>query len=167
MGPTVINGLPAHVLFVHFVVVMVPLTALLLVVCVLWPAAQRRFGIVTPIMSFVTLVAVPLTTHSGEWLAHRIDRDPLVRAHAQRGDELLVWSLATFVVSTLWWATHSDRVTGWMRSRTRRFDAMTANRTVAVILVVLAIVVSAGAMVQVYRIGDSGAKAAWHDRAVG
>jgi len=167
MGPTIINGLPAHVLLVHIVVVMVPLTALLLVACVLWPAAQRRFGIVTPIVSFVTLVAVPLTTHSGEWLEHHIDRDPLVRAHAHLGDELLVWSLATFVLSTLWWATHSDRARAWVTARTRRLGAMAPNRTVAIVLAVLAIVASAGAVVQVYRIGDSGAKAAWHDRAVG
>ncbi|CCB72017.1 conserved protein of unknown function (plasmid) [Streptantibioticus cattleyicolor NRRL 8057 = DSM 46488] len=33
MSPTVVGGLPAHVLFVHLVVVLVPLTALALVVC--------------------------------------------------------------------------------------------------------------------------------------
>ncbi|MFZ2177676.1 MAG: hypothetical protein WAW17_27340 [Rhodococcus sp. (in: high G+C Gram-positive bacteria)] len=36
------NGLPAHVLLVHFVVVLAPLTAILLILCALWPAARRR-----------------------------------------------------------------------------------------------------------------------------
>jgi len=38
---TIINGLPAHALLVHFVVVLVPLTALLEIVCGLLPAARR------------------------------------------------------------------------------------------------------------------------------
>jgi hypothetical protein len=61
MGPNTINGLPAHTLLVHIVVVMVPLTALLVILTVLWPAAQRRLGIITPLAVFATLVAVSLT----------------------------------------------------------------------------------------------------------
>ena len=38
---TVINGLPAHALLLHLVVVLVPLTALLEILCGLWPAARR------------------------------------------------------------------------------------------------------------------------------
>lgn len=37
-----LDGLPAHVLLVHFVVVLAPMTAVLLVVYAVWPAAQRR-----------------------------------------------------------------------------------------------------------------------------
>jgi hypothetical protein len=73
MGPTTIAGLPAHALLVHIVVVMVPLTALLVILTVLWPAAQRRLGIITPLVAFATLVAVPLTTQSGEWLEHHTE----------------------------------------------------------------------------------------------
>ena len=45
---SLINGLPAHVLIVHFVVVLVPLTALALAVCAIWPSAAQRMGIVLP-----------------------------------------------------------------------------------------------------------------------
>lgn len=164
MGPTMINGLPAHVLFVHAAVVLVPLAALLLVLCVLWPAAQRRLGAVTPVVAFVALVTVPLTSHSGEWLEHRIGHDPLVRAHAELGDQLLLWAAATFLLSMLWWATHSIRARTWLTARTERFDVVAANRAVAAVLAVVALAVSVGSVVQVYRIGDSGAKAAWQDR---
>lgn len=37
-----INGLPAHVLLVHFIVVLAPLTAVLAIVCALGRAARRR-----------------------------------------------------------------------------------------------------------------------------
>jgi hypothetical protein len=33
---TVVNGLPAHALLVHFIVVLAPLTALLVMLCALW-----------------------------------------------------------------------------------------------------------------------------------
>jgi hypothetical protein len=34
---TEIHGLPAHALFVHFIVVLAPLTRLLVIGCALWP----------------------------------------------------------------------------------------------------------------------------------
>jgi hypothetical protein len=40
---TTISGLPAHVLLVHALVVLAPLTALLEVLCALWPAARRSW----------------------------------------------------------------------------------------------------------------------------
>ena len=39
---TTVNGLPAHVLLVHFVVVLAPLTAALAIMCALWRAARQR-----------------------------------------------------------------------------------------------------------------------------
>ncbi|MFE3003374.1 DUF2231 domain-containing protein [Nocardia sp. NPDC059246] len=164
MGPTTINGLPAHVLFVHAVVVLVPVTALLVVAAVLWPSARRRIGVLLPVVAFLTLVFVPLTTHSGEWLEHRTPRDPLLRIHTHLGDDLLVWSAATFVFATVWWAMHSERARDLLRRRVPRVDAVSGRRAIAAMVAVAALAVSIGSVVQVYRIGDSGAKAAWHDR---
>ena len=39
-----VNGLPAHVLLVHAIVVLLPLSALLLALTALWPAARRRLA---------------------------------------------------------------------------------------------------------------------------
>ncbi|WP_067684106.1 DUF2231 domain-containing protein [Nocardia miyunensis] len=164
MGPTVVNGLPAHVLLVHFVVVLVPLASLLLTLAVCWPTARVRLGFLTPLIAFIAMVAVPLTSHSGEWLAHRVYRDPLILQHMHLGDELLIWSAATFLLAAVWWGLHSDRVMRRLRPRLPRIDALTASRAVAVTLAVVAVVVAVGAVVQVYRIGDSGAQAAWHGR---
>jgi hypothetical protein len=38
---TTIGGLPAHILLVHAVVGLVPVTALLVVLVAVWPAARR------------------------------------------------------------------------------------------------------------------------------
>jgi hypothetical protein len=63
-----INGLPAHVLFVHFIVVLVPLTALLVILCALWPAARRRLVRPTVILTAVIAALTPITINAGEWL---------------------------------------------------------------------------------------------------
>ena len=161
MGPTVINGLPAHVLLVHAVVVLIPLTALVLISCAVSPVLQRQLGVLLPLLALVSLAVVPLTTHAGEWLEHHMDRDPLLRAHARLGDSMLPWAAGLFVVAALVW---------WWGRRTAAADAdgagagRGASVPVRVVVALVALVVSAGAVVQVYRIGDSGAKAAWHDQ---
>lgn len=58
----VINGMPAHALLLHFVLVLVPLTAALEIVCGLWPAARRgQLMWLTLILAAVTLVLTPIT----------------------------------------------------------------------------------------------------------
>lgn len=160
MSLTVVNGLPAHVLFVHFVIVLVPLSALALVVCAAWPRGARRLGLVLPILAFVALASVPLATHAGEWLEQHVGSDPLVRKHAELGDGLLPWALGLFVFSAVvWWTAR--------RSAPAPDGTASASWSSSALLrgavVVLSLAVAAGAVVDVYRIGDSGAKAAWHD----
>ncbi|WP_427924631.1 DUF2231 domain-containing protein [Streptomyces sp. cg40] len=160
MSLTVINGLPAHVLFVHFVIVLVPLSALALVVCAAWPAGARRLGLLLPILALVTLASVPVATHAGEWLEQHVGSDPLVRKHAELGDGLLPWALGLFVISVVvWWTTR--------RSSPAKEGVPSASWAPSVLIrgvvVTLSIAVAVGATVDLYRIGDSGAKAAWQD----
>src|SRR5262249_15620411 len=64
---TVFNGLPSHVLLVHFLVVLVPLTALLEIACALWPVVRRgQIVWLTLILAIATLVLTPITTNAGE-----------------------------------------------------------------------------------------------------
>ncbi|MFF0392896.1 DUF2231 domain-containing protein [Kitasatospora sp. NPDC004615] len=146
-----LNGLPVHILLVHIVVVFVPLTALALIVCALSPAVARRCGLLLPVLAFVTAASVPLTTNAGEWLEHNVERNDLVRKHAELGDGMLPWVGGLFLLAVLvWWFTRA--------ASTRSFSgALRIGATV------LCVVVAVGAVVDVYRIGDSGAKAAWQD----
>ena len=100
MGFTTINGLPAHVLFVHFVVVLVPLTAALVAFSVAWPAARRRIGAAAPGCALVTLILVVVTANAGEWLKARTPPDPLVRVHAELGDQLVYWSASCLLYTS-------------------------------------------------------------------
>ena len=66
------NGLPTHPLLAHLVAVLVPLTALLAVLVVLWPAARRRLGAAVLVAATATLLLIPLTTAAGGWLRQRV-----------------------------------------------------------------------------------------------
>ncbi|WP_367325744.1 DUF2231 domain-containing protein [Streptomyces sp. HUAS ZL42] len=165
MSLTVVNGLPAHVLIVHFVVVLVPLSALAVVVGAIWPRAARRMGIVLPALALVALASVPLATEAGEWLEEHVDSNALVRRHAELGDGLLPWAAGLFVLATaVWWTTRRSAAaqTAPAEQRTRSASSRSA-LVVRLAAAVLSVGVAAGAVVDVYRIGDSGAKAAWQD----
>jgi uncharacterized membrane protein YfcA len=154
-----VNGLPAHVLLVHIVVVLVPLTALALVAAALWPRAARRLGVLLPALALVALVSVPLATQAGEWLERHVTEDTLVRRHTELGDGLLPWALGLFVLATVvWWATRRTR-----EEQTPGKGGRWSILPVRIAVGVLSVAVGVGAVVDVYRIGDSGAKAAWHD----
>jgi hypothetical protein len=62
------NGLPAHALLVHFIVVLAPLTAVLAILCAVWPAARQRLVWLVLALALVTTGLTPLTTDAGEWL---------------------------------------------------------------------------------------------------
>lgn len=103
MDPFEIAGLPLHPLIVHAVVVLVPLTALALVLGALVPPARKRLGIVTPIAALVVMALVPLTMLAGEALAQQVGPVPAVLHHAELGRMLWPWTLAMLVVATAQW----------------------------------------------------------------
>ncbi|MDQ0766179.1 DUF2231 domain-containing protein [Streptomyces canus] len=164
MSFTVVNGLPAHVLIVHFVVVLVPLSALAVVVGAIWPSAARRMGVVLPLSALVTLASVPVATQAGEWLEEHVDSNALVRRHAELGDGLFPWTGALLLLATaIWWTTRKSAAAEAASGERTRAAASGSALAVRAAAAVLCVGVAAGAVVDVYRIGDSGAKAAWHD----
>lgn len=145
------HGLPAHILLNHFVVVLAPLTAILAILCALWPAARRRLIWLVLLLAMGTLVLVPLTTSSGAWLADRVGPSPPVLATHERLGGTLVYIVAALVGTVALLAAVHLRAA---RGRSVKF----AVHSVVGVLVIAAAVAT---LVQTYRIGDSGARAAW------
>jgi hypothetical protein len=187
--PTKILGLPAHVLLIHAVVVLLPLAAAMVVASAVWPAARRKLGFLTPAAALVVLVLVPITTNAGEWLEERLPETAAIEKHQHLGDDLLPWAIGIFVVAAAVWLLGRRYDMSW---RTRPTAEPTSSapaggsagttttltkpsapaatmRALPVwataILAVLAIGVSTGGVIQLYRIGDSGAKAVWGNTA--
>lgn len=149
---TVINNLPAHVLFVHFIVALVPLTAVLEILCAVWPAARRGHLVwLTLVLAVITMVLTPITIHAGEWLYDlRRSPDAILREHAERGDTMLYFSIALLVVAIILAVLQVAERRG-ARSRA----------IVAVAVAALAVVVGVASVVQIYRVGDAGSQSVW------
>ena len=145
-----INGLPAHILLVHFIVVLAPLTALLAIVASIWAPVRRRLVWLIAVLAVLTLVLTPLTTEAGEWLEHQLGDSAAVQAHAQLGNTMLYFSAALLVAAALLVVAHLRDVRG-----------AESKPVVSVTIAVFVIVVSLATTIQVVRIGDSGAQAVW------
>lgn len=156
-----VNGLPAHVLLLHAVVVLLPIAALMTVVGAAWPAARRRLGVVTPVLAFVVLVLCPITVKAGEWLQNRLDpkrTNAAIVKHASLGHNLLPWAIGIFVLALAVWLL-DRRYTMTLRPAPTSEAALPVWATALVTL--LAAAVAIGGTIQLYRVGDSGAHAAW------
>lgn len=154
-----VNGLPLHVLLVHFVVVLVPLTAIAALLVPIWPAARRRLGIVVPLLALADLILVPVVMEAGEWLQARLPATPLIQQHAALGRMLLPWVIALFAFTVVQWA--------WFfffdRPESPRRPSVTVRRITIIALTVIAAVLAVGTVVEVIVIGEAGSRAVWEN----
>lgn len=146
-----INGLPAHPLLVHFIVVLAPLTAALAILCAVWPAARRRLVWPTLALAGITLVLTPITAEAGEWLYNRVEDTELVEKHEHLGETMIYFSIALLVAAVLLAFVH------------HRSSRGNNSKALSLIVAVLVIGVGAATSAQVYRIGHSGAESVWSD----
>jgi hypothetical protein len=186
--PTVIDGLPAHVLLIHVIVVLVPLGALFTALSALWPAARHKLGFISPLTCLIALAFVPITTNAGVWLKDHIHATGVLAEHIKTHEDLasgFVWyALGLFVVSAaVWWLGRNfemsvvpvsargevpERVNGATSGGTA-----TATRTqtrpqtrvlpqwASIVLAAAAVAMSAVIVWQLYRIGDAGSRSVW------
>lgn len=154
-----VSGLPMHVLLVHATVVFVPLAALCTLLSLLWPAARRRLGIVTPLIALLALVLVPITTAAGSWLLDRVDSTPQINAHMQIAGTLLPWVVGVFLVALAQWLWF--RYGGTQGEGMRRRMGAAGSRIAGIAAVVVALVVCGGAVATVVLVGESGSRAVW------
>jgi uncharacterized membrane protein len=151
MTLTTISGLPAHVLLVHALVVFAPLTALLETLCALWPAARRHLVWLVLVLAVVTAALTPITANAGGWLydQERHHRD-ILNTHAERGGWMIYFSVALLVVAVVLTLVHR-----------REGRAAAPGLVVNAVVAVVTIVIGVATVVQVVRIGDSGARSVW------
>lgn len=147
-----IAGIPAHALWVHLIVVLMPATALLEILCALWPAARRRLVWLVLVMAVLLMVTTPITINAGEWLyGQEKHHTAILQTHVDRGEQLTYYAVALLVVAVAlavmhWWQRRSDQVRPLL--------------TIAV--AVLSLILGVASTVAVVRTGDPGARSVWH-----
>jgi hypothetical protein len=148
-----IFGLPVHALVVHATVVVVPATAVAVLVAALWPRFRRWASWGPLALAVLSVILDPISTQSGEALEHRLPRTQLVQDHAHLADGLLPWVIGLLLGSAaLYW-----------RGRRVQRGAVGAGtpRWTGVVVTVICVAAALGTLVEVVLIGHSGAVAAW------
>ncbi|MBN9100801.1 MULTISPECIES: DUF2231 domain-containing protein [unclassified Pseudonocardia] len=151
-----INGIPAHPLVIHAVVVLLPLATLGALLIAVRPRLRRTFGIPVLLMALVGVAAVPVATQTGEQLQRVLPGpNPLIQIHEQRGNTLLPWAVAFLVVLAV------AVVTEFRTSRPVDGATTRTSSRVTTIATVLAAVLGLVVTGLVVWIGDAGATAVW------
>lgn len=146
------SGLPAHPLLVHFIVVLAPLTAILAILCAIWPAARQRLAWVVLALAGITAVLTPIAAEAGEWLEHKVDDSAALETHEHLGKTMIYFALALLVSAVLIAVTH-----------VRASRGKTLSTALSTLIAVFVLAASVATTVQVFRIGHSGAEATWGD----
>ena len=167
--PTVVNGLPAHVLLVHFVVVLVPAAALLLILAVAWPAARDRIGVFGPLLALGSLGLAFVAEQAGGWFKDKLEMSgDDIETHADYGSTVVYCALTILVLWVVWWviASTSGRQ---LLGKVGRLEEIATHRVALVVVGIASIAVALGSMYVTYLAGDSGAHLVWdqyHDQLV-
>lgn len=142
-----IAGLPVHPLVVHFAVVLLPLSALALVLLVAVPKWADRYGWVTLAGLVAGTGAAFVAKQSGEALAERVGNPGI---HESWGDQLPLLAVGLLILASAWFLLHR-------RNSKAGHPRSTATTVVGVLAAILALVVTAVTVV----VGHTGAQAAW------
>lgn len=155
IGLSTINGVPAHILMVHFVVVLVPLAGFA-VVLALRPAYAKRFGLALPALGVAAFASVLLAMNAGGWLQNHVQNTALVRRHTDLAGQLWPFSAVVGLLCIwLWWRDRRSATASQLRHNG-------GPKTVAI--GVFVVLMAAASIVQVIRVGESGSRAAWNGR---
>jgi uncharacterized membrane protein len=160
-----VNGIPVHPLVVHAVVVLLPVAIVGTIVIALVPRWRTPYGPLVVATALVAAVLMPVATSSGEELEKRVG-DP--GKHAALGDQLIWFAIPLLVLVAALVLLQRGRDRADRKAAAVGEPAGESPRKSLVTAVaVLAVVAAAASGVQVYRVGDSGAKAVWGDQVKG
>lgn len=145
-------GLPLHPLIVHATVVVVPTAALAVLLATFWPKFGRWVSWGPLAAAALAVILVPITTSSGESLQSALPPSELIKTHTELADGLLPWVIVLLVGAAGGY---------WPRIVARRPSWRDLPRWLALVMMVLVVVGAVGTLVEVVRIGHTGATAAW------
>ena len=163
---TIYSGLPAHPLFVHVPVILIPTTVVAAVVFMVKPQWFARYGIALAVVSIAAMSSVFLTLQAGAALRAELNlrgqAAVLISEHAQAAHILaIVYVLFT---ATLIVTFAAQRISGGMPTGLGVVARLLSPKPVFAALRVALVLLSIGAGYMCFRTGDLGAKAVWQGR---
>ena len=174
------SGLPAHPLFLHVPVVLIPLVTIAAVAIALRERWLAQIGLLVAVVGVAALIAMILTMGAGTALADKLssrgapfagdqgggfgNRPDYIAQHADAARQLRI--LMFLFVIGLVLLVLSDRI-GRGLTRLGGIGELLARRPSGIVLRVAVVLLAIGCFVMVIRVGDLGAKAVWLDRTGG
>jgi len=158
-------GLPAHPLFAHIPVVLIPLCALgAVLMC--WQKMRDRIGWIVVGLLVIAGIATQLTITAGQGLKEYVKETQLLRDHVHMGENIRPWLLLMFLC--LLGVMLVDRAMKKRAAEGGEGGSPAADaggratlKIASTVLLALAIVFSAMSVYWIYKIGHSGSKAVW------
>jgi hypothetical protein len=163
---TIYGGLPAHPLFVHVPVILIPVTVLAAIVCMLKLEWFARYGIALAVVSIGAMSSIFLTMQAGGALQSALHlrgrAAHLISEHSQAAHYLAFIYVAFTAIVIITFA--AQRISGGMPTGLTILDRALSPRAVFTGLRLVLVLLSLGGAVMVFRVGDLGAKAVWQGR---
>jgi len=172
MVPEYVKGLPFHALIVHATVVLLPVTALALVLAAFSSSIRVRMGIVLPLAGVVSLVLVPITINSGQQYRATLEgrglRNPTLNRHADLAGQVLPWTIGLALMTIVVYSlvvigrrlapreAGAATTTVTQPGRTRG-AALAGRSAVSITVAVLSVAVAVGLVATVVAVGHLGA----------
>jgi uncharacterized membrane protein len=163
---TIYSGLPAHPLFVHVPVVLIPTTIVAALVFMFKREWFARYGIALAVVSIVAMSSIFLAMRAGAALRGELNLQgeaaKLISEHSQAAHILaIVYVLFT---ATLIVTFAAQRVSGGMPTGLGLVDGLLSSKSMFAMLRVVLVLLAVGAGYMCFRTGDLGAKAVWQGR---
>jgi len=163
---TIYGGLPAHPLFIHVPVVLIPVSVLGVVGCVARPAWLERYGIALSLTAIVAMSSTFLAMQAGAALRGALNLHgpaaSLIQRHSHAAHILaVVFVLFTAVLIVTFAA---QRISGGMPTGLVIADRLLSPRSSVVALRILLVVLALVSAYMVFEVGDLGAKVVWAGR---
>ncbi len=163
---TIYSGLPAHPLFVHVPVVLIPTTVVAAVVFMFKREWLSRYGIALAVVSIVAMSSTFLTMQAGAALRGALHLQgqaaKLISEHSHAAHILAI--VYVVFTATLIVTFAAQRISGGMPTGLGVVDDLLSPRWIFSGLRVALVLLSIVAGYMVFRTGDLGAKAVWEGR---
>ena len=163
---TIYSGLPAHPLFVHVPVVLIPTTVVVAIVFMIRPEWFSRYGIALALASIVAMSSVFLTMQAGAALRAELNLHgraaQLISEHSQAAHILAI--VYVVFTATLIVTFAAQRISRGKLTGLGIVDRLLSGKSTFTALRIVLVLLSIGAGYMTFRTGDLGAKAVWEGR---
>lgn len=163
---TIYGDLPAHPLFIHVPVVLIPLSVLGGFAMIARPRWQDQFGILLCLCSIAAMSSIFLAMQAGAALSGALhltgEARVLINEHSHAAHILAVAFTLFTAALILMFSAH--RISGGSPTGLGIADSILGSRAIYTTLKVVLVVLGLVCAFYIYRVGDLGAKAVWEGR---